>query len=167
MKDCDVVLVAVMSLDLSVHYGSFDARTFPDPSYRKAFGVASPEPSSALVLEEAVCRAEYKLIEACMRNSATYPGTFTFPENAQVGIDVGASPGGWSHYLSAHCAKVLSIDPGDMKPMPSNVVHMKKRVEECLDELTKANDIDALVCDMNSSSECLCEFVVKAPCSPA
>ena len=34
-------------------------------------------------------------------------------------IDVGASPGGWTQCLAAHCARVLSVDPGRYKDVIS------------------------------------------------
>ena len=75
-----------------------------------------------------------------------------------VGIDVGASPGGWSQVLSSHCSQVLAIDPGalaiDIEKTYSNVRHIpfvaqSEEVKRILLEEIQSSSVSFIVCDMN------------------
>jgi hypothetical protein len=68
-------------------------------------------------------------------------------------LDVGASPGGWSYQLAAApwVESVVAVDPGAMaSPMPENVVHLKKRIQDCGNDL-KGRQLHLYVNDMNAS----------------
>ena len=63
------------------------------------------------VVGHATCRAYWKLAEAVERYRYRLP-----PLSGGHGIDVGASPGGWTQYLiqSQYLSRVYSIDPGGL-----------------------------------------------------
>jgi 23S rRNA U2552 (ribose-2'-O)-methylase RlmE/FtsJ len=68
-------------------------------------------------------------------------------------VDVGSSPGGWTHFLaSAGFSKVLAIDPAEMDEAVlslSAVVHVRKRVEQAAEELRGHGPFSLVTCDMN------------------
>ena len=59
-----------------------------------------------------------KLVRESLANNPT----------SSVGLDIGASPGGWTAYLAERCNQVIAVDPAEMdegvKAKP-NVVHIK------------------------------------------
>jgi hypothetical protein len=67
--------------------------------------------ASPPMVGHATCRAYWKLAEALARYRYTPPSL-----SGAHGMDVGASPGGWTQYLiqSQGLAQVYSIDPGDL-----------------------------------------------------
>jgi len=71
-------------------------------------GKASPP-----TVGRATCRAYWKLAEAVDRYTSVLPSS-----SHGHGVDVGASPGGWTQYLiqSQNLSRVYSIDPGDLDP---------------------------------------------------
>ena len=168
MDDFDVTAFALVSpLDMSVHYGVLDLRSFQSPDVcnqaRKLWqftknGLAVLNDDEDAEQKKVVCRAGHKLLEAFLH---PFSKPFAFRSAASVAIDVGASPGGWSQTLSPNFERVLAIDPGDMSPMPANVTHVKKKVEDCMDMLKATRSIDALVCDFNASALCLRENVIR------
>jgi 23S rRNA U2552 (ribose-2'-O)-methylase RlmE/FtsJ len=97
---------------------------------------------------DVVCRAYYKLQEALER----YPISSTFLKD-KVGIDCGASPGGWTKYLIEQgCRQVYSIDPGALDESISqieNVLHYRMGYQEALPSLaTQGIQCDVMVSDM-------------------
>lgn len=85
-------------------------------------------------------------------------------------IDVGASPGGWTQYLSAISRKVLAIDPGELHDRVlklDNVVHIAAVIESnfaqaALKNATatiEQNCITACVCDINVSADVTAELL--------
>jgi len=74
----------------------------------------------------AICRAEHKLQEAI-----DLWGLAAALEGAE-GLDVGASPGGWSWVLAHAGARVTAVDPGELDPRVAAldaVTHLKVRAE--------------------------------------
>jgi 23S rRNA U2552 (ribose-2'-O)-methylase RlmE/FtsJ len=76
-------------------------------------------------------------------------------------VDLGASPGGWTEYLSSKRALVISVDPGSLNDSLSsriNVVHVRMTAEDALNEckrLIQESDFNRpgfLCSDMNVSS---------------
>ena len=76
------------------------------------------------------CRAYYKIEEAFARSGVRVRDDWKC-------VDVGASTGGWTSYLSARLSKrgrVWSVDPAALSgldPIPDNVTHLKMKAEEC------------------------------------
>lgn len=83
------------------------------------------------------CRAFHKIEEVEARFGHQFPpwwrDSFCDADTApRVAVDVGASPGGWTLFLSSRCTRVYAIDPGDLVPSVAalpNVTHMRARVE--------------------------------------
>lgn len=119
-----------------------------------------------------ICRAYYKMkeiIEGYLTNL-----NWKLPNNQQtIAIDIGASPGGWSQYLSPICNIIFSIDPGlisiDVLNTCNNIIHIKSLAESddtkniLLTNLTKNEKIINIkidknylkylyVCDINTSA---------------
>ncbi|RYG66504.1 hypothetical protein EON64_09600 [archaeon] len=63
-----------------------------------------------------VCRAQAKLKEVFSRNLALWQELLGNEHTFQLATDIGASPGGWTSFLSGTglCQRVLSIDNGDV-----------------------------------------------------
>lgn len=121
-----------------------------------------PESGVHSVQMDKVSRAYHKMKEVftridCLRLADTAQWT---------AIDVGAAPGGWTQYLSPLMKQVISIDPGELRiELPPNVVHLKKKVEDCMEELRKEAPVDMLACDMNMC-EALQAIEVMLPLAP-
>lgn len=99
-----------------------------------------------------VSRAAWKLCEVYRRRPQFNP---SLNGKKFVAVDIGASPGGWSYELAsmAGCEKVYAVDPGELStPIPPNVVHLQKKIEDCTEQLKNQSvKFDCVVCDMNSS----------------
>lgn len=77
----------------------------------------------------------------------------------RVGLDIGASPGGWSQFMARlGFEAVYAVDPGDLAPelpyAPEGPVHhLRKQAVPALQELVEAGRlrgaVDLYVCDMN------------------
>lgn len=69
------------------------------------------------------------------------------------GLDVGASPGGWTKCLLDYgCFHVCSVDPGNIlldKESMVKVRHLQKTIEQCTLQLSTMPKFDIIVCDMN------------------
>ncbi|KAG5182002.1 hypothetical protein JKP88DRAFT_349085 [Tribonema minus] len=80
---------------------------------------------AASIDAHAPCRAFYKLREATDRAGIAYQQNW----NA---LDMGASPGGWTHFLSPRVARVFAVDPGsmdaDVLALP-NVTYLRAKVQ--------------------------------------
>ena len=99
-------------------------------------------------------RAGMKLQELFMREGVV------LGEGAR-GIDVGASPGGWSYFLSTHCVAVIAVDPGELaSPVPVNVKHIRKLVQDV--DLRKEGPFDILCSDMNVPPQELLDITLRS-----
>jgi len=79
----------------------------------------SPLSCAKVVCLTPLCRAYDKLAEVVEVHFARWGWEALFMEtrDAVVGVDVGASPGGWSQFmLEIGCPKVIAIDPGLLAP---------------------------------------------------
>lgn len=104
------------------------------------------------VIENAVCRAQYKLSEAMIRT-----GVFqkSFPLDRQTyldsrgimfpkgpAIDIGASPGGWSVFLSSQgYSPVYAVDPGILTidaDQHKSIIHLRMLGQEAIQSLKRA-----------------------------
>lgn len=54
-----------------------------------------------------VCRGWDKELASLQKEHCVSGGV----SGGLLAVDVGASPGGWTQYLSPHCRSVLAIDP--------------------------------------------------------
>lgn len=74
-----------------------------------------------------VNRAYYKMAEIAVHSKLVRESLANNPTSS-VGLDIGASPGGWTAYLAERCNQVIAVDPAEMdegvKAKP-NVVHIK------------------------------------------
>lgn len=89
----------------------------------------------------AISRAENKLKEALSKFNISLDGE-------GYALDIGAAPGGWTKVLADYGYKVVSVDPGDLKPELENdprIQHYKCRIED----LDFENFFDIIVNDMN------------------
>eukprot|EP00941_MAST-03F_sp_MAST-3F-sp1_P000091 g91.t1 len=101
---------------------------------------------------QATCRAFFKLESALNRLSVSALGSIA----GCIGVDCGASPGGWTQCLVEHakCRRVFSIDPAKL-PYASRsdkVTHLQMKAEEALDLIEKQlgeEKIGIWVSDMN------------------
>lgn len=123
---------------------------------------------------EAVCRAFYKIKE-CYEQ--TFPLILSWPlpdPETCISCDVGASPGGWTQFLSRHCARVIAVDPGLLDPAVlslSNVTYIGATLQDScvstlLDELAVQHQLKLkmIVCDVNfkpsETAKMLCDHVI-------
>ena len=89
--------------------------------------------------------------------------------SAPTGLDVGASPGGWTSFLAASgCGAVIAVDPGKVEipaalPGAERVEHMAMKVEAAL-PLLAARGVrpDLYCCDMNADPSFVVDLVVQA-----
>lgn len=108
-------------------------------------------------VEVPISRAYFKMAEVVTRyvnrNEQTNE---SLNKSLVAGIDIGASPGGWSQVLSHLCSEVLAIDPGvlhiDLASTYSNVSHIPYTAQSTQTRVALLNlriPVRYLVCDMN------------------
>lgn len=90
-------------------------------------------------VEDNICRAAAKIEEIMRRNDWIYtePSLFT---HYQLAVDIGASPGGWTSFLSqsVDAKLILSVDRGDLlipPPRSPKIVYWQVHGEEAIDRL--------------------------------
>eukprot|EP01039_Chlorochromonas_danica_P011660 gene11660-13075_t len=87
---------------------------------------------------DAICRATNKLREIFSRNHSLWMKALDCEKKVfQLAVDVGASPGGWTSYLSQQiaCDLVISVDKGDLSlpaPWPAQVQHWRVLGQQAL-----------------------------------
>ncbi|CAM6083807.1 unnamed protein product [Calypogeia fissa] len=69
-------------------------------------------------------------------------------------MDLGASPGAWTQYLSKHIKRVIAVDPAPLhqQVLQPNVTHISKMAQDATAELvaySEGNGFHLLVCDVN------------------
>jgi len=95
-----------------------------------------------------ICRAYYKIKEVVDRVPLKL-------EKSMRAIDIGAAPGGWTHYLSKYVGEVIAVDSAELKiQLTPNIKHLKMKAEDAL-LLLAPNSFDLLVCDINHCSQVL------------
>lgn len=107
--------------------------------------------------EAVICRAEFKIEEAFK----------VFGIDAEPGmtaLDLGAAPGGWTHFLSRQGVQVDAVDPAKLDERvlkAKNVSHYKMLAQEFAETYTEKR-YDMIVNDMkmdtNESLDILCEM---------
>lgn len=104
-----------------------------------------------------ICRAEFKIEEACKVFD------IQIPEEARA-LDLGAAPGGWTHYLSQQGAFVDAVDPADLDEKVlklKSVKHYKMTAQEFAAKRS-FSEYDIMVNDMkmdtNQSVNITCEM---------
>jgi 23S rRNA (cytidine2498-2'-O)-methyltransferase len=89
-----------------------------------------------------ISRAEFKLLEALECFAIRLPAH-------GVALDLGASPGGWTHVLRQHGQYVTAVDPGELDPRLADdhgVRHKRMTAEAYLD--SDPDQFDLIVNDM-------------------
>eukprot|EP01137_Pigoraptor_chileana_P030752 Opistho-2@17673 len=94
-----------------------------------------------------VCSARFKLCETFFVFGIKPAPTWRF-------LDVGAAPGSWTSVLKTLVPEgiVVAVDPAELNDdclSASNVVHLRKKVEDCEAELRRYAPFDAVTCDAN------------------
>lgn len=107
--------------------------------------------------DDIICRAEFKIEEACK----------VFQIHVSDGmraLDLGAAPGGWTHYLSKRGVFVDAVDPAELHEdvlKMKNVRHYKMTAQEFVENETFPK-YDIMVNDMkmdtNQSVDITCEM---------
>ncbi|MBO5199202.1 MAG: hypothetical protein J6B85_11915 [Lachnospiraceae bacterium] len=107
--------------------------------------------------DDIICRAEFKIEEAFK----------VFDVNVTKGmkaLDLGAAPGGWTHYLSKRGIFVDAVDPAELNESVvrrENVAHYKMTAQEFAEKYVE-NAYDIIVNDMkmdtNESIDILCDM---------
>lgn len=97
--------------------------------------------------ENNISRAFYKIQEAVDRC-----GVEEWPQPTWNAVDIGASPGGWSLYLSEVVGTVYAVDPADLVVNRPNIVHLKGQLLNVLPQL-ESIPLHVIVCDMNADPE--------------
>jgi 23S rRNA (cytidine2498-2'-O)-methyltransferase len=107
--------------------------------------------------DDIICRAEFKIEEACK----VFKIELT---NGMKALDLGAAPGGWTHFLAKQGLFVDAVDPANMDEnvlRMNNVKHHKITAQEFVKN-RKAANYDILVNDMkidtNKSVDIICEM---------
>ena len=138
------------------HYVNIHQRLDANISHTSASTPESPpEPGREIVVngssvsfETVVSRAYYKLKEVFQLEPdlRLQPGARA--------IDLGGAPGGWTSFLAAQgCSLVASVDPGELHiSITPNIVHLQKKAELAVAELSSMAPFHCLVCDMNTYS---------------
>ena len=95
------------------------------------------------------------------------------PVHSARAIDLGGAPGGWTSFLAAQgCSLVASVDPGELHiHIAPNIVHIQKKAEHSLADLSHLGPFHCLTCDMNAYSLhsirlCLSLLPLLAPHAP-
>jgi hypothetical protein len=121
-----------------------------------AWGICEAElvylkpPTKNVIKEDKVSRAYFKLYEALLRFEVELP-------RGGKGLDVGASPGGWTQCLVERGLTVWAVDPAPLTLRPETMqsvvwlggLSSSPAVEE---RLKKDGPFDVIVCDMNQVS---------------
>lgn len=107
--------------------------------------------------EDVICRAEFKIEEAFK-----VFGIDVEPD--MTALDLGAAPGGWTHFLSRQGVQVDAVDPAKLDERvlkAKNVSHYKMLAQEFAEKYTEKR-YDMIVNDMkmdtNESLDILCEM---------
>ncbi|BBN14720.1 hypothetical protein MPTK1_6g13900 [Marchantia polymorpha subsp. ruderalis] len=71
-----------------------------------------------------------------------------------IAMDLGASPGAWTQFLSKHIQRVVAVDPAELngQVLQQNVTHIRKLAQDATEELvawSEGKGYDLLVCDVN------------------
>jgi 23S rRNA U2552 (ribose-2'-O)-methylase RlmE/FtsJ len=97
--------------------------------------------------ESNISRAFYKIQEACERC-----GVKEWPQPTWNAVDIGASPGGWSLYLSQVVGTVYAVDPADLVVSKPNIIHLKGQLLHVLPQFDNI-PVHMIVCDMNDDPD--------------
>lgn len=89
-----------------------------------------------------ISRAELKLEEVFLNNEELF-------RDSKMALDLGAAPGGWTHYLLNNGYKVTAVDPAKMSPtvQTKQMKHYKMTTQQFIREVT-LKEYDLIVNDM-------------------
>lgn len=109
--------------------------------------------------DDQISRAEFKLLEAISSFN------LKLPTNG-LGLDLGASPGGWTRVLLGHKMRVVAVDPADIDVRLRNhprVTHAREMAQSYFARSKKKFDI--IVNDMRMDVRESCDVMLQAaPC---
>ncbi|KDO25844.1 hypothetical protein SPRG_08788 [Saprolegnia parasitica CBS 223.65] len=118
------------------------------------FGVVPRRVIAEAPLADAVpCRAYHKLAEALLDQTP-------FPTGYRA-IDIGASPGGWTEFLSSAGAAVVAVDPGELTVAHPNVLHLPLLLEHALDQIAAMDKFHVCVCDINIRPQLMASLIAS------
>jgi len=148
-KDCEV-LVPRLPDDIVLDPREFSHILFAIRANRRWWWGIQPKAGltfmhKGLSKTHEICRAELKLKEVFDLFGISGPFRAT--------LDIGSSPGGWTKVLSTISGVTVSVDPGVLHPAvlsASGVVHIRKKVEDAIDELKSFSPFELIVCDINA-----------------
>jgi len=155
-KDCEL-LVPRLPDDIVLDPREFSHILFAIRANRRWWWGIQPKAGltfmhQGLTKPHEICRAELKLKEVFDLFGISGPFRAT--------LDIGSSPGGWTKVLSAISKMTVSVDPGVLHPAvlsASGVVHIRKKLENAIDELKPFSPFDLIVCDINAPFSSMAE----------
>lgn len=147
------ILHVVQHPDGSVRYSLRN----PDETYHT-------KPDGSARIPGQFCKAAGKLHEALLVTGFLEECV----QGQGIAIDVGASPGGWTHQLATHMETVVAIDPAELHPSVlalTNVHHIKKMSQEAGPEINSiigSRQVSLICCDANRHPYRLGEMLAPA-----
>mmetsp|Transcript_22350 Transcript_22350/g.53426 ORF Transcript_22350/g.53426 Transcript_22350/m.53426 type:complete len:349 (+) Transcript_22350:218-1264(+) len=110
--------------------------------------------------QESFSKAHSKLSEALQAAGASLEDCREW-----CAVDFGAAPGSWTAILADKVRQVIAVDPAELDPsaMRCNVVHLRKKAEDCIAEIRSLSSatggVDMLVCDINKPPRTMASVV--------
>lgn len=145
METCDKV-ISLTIINTSLYIG---VSNIIDNISNKAGGILFYSKNSDII-----CRAEFKIEEAVKYFNINL-------DDIQYALDLGAAPGGWTHYLSKNNVIVDAVDPAkldDKLMKDKNVIHYKMLAQEYVKKYNKEYDllVDDMKMDTRESIDIIC-----------
>ncbi|KAL3680978.1 hypothetical protein R1sor_023934 [Riccia sorocarpa] len=122
-----------------------------DGTYRYGFSSASQMYLAACDREDLA--KDYLARAALKLEEVTQVCGFALTKD-MIAMDLGASPGAWTQFLSRHIRRVVAVDPAEFseQALQPNVTHIRKLAQDATEELVALSEgkgYDMLVCDVN------------------
>ncbi|KAF0699783.1 Aste57867_9664 [Aphanomyces stellatus] len=120
------------------------------------FGVVEKRgvPALTAIPDAIPCRAYFKLQEV-LRDDCPLP-------HGCRALDIGASPGGWTNFLSSNgAATVVAVDPGELTiPVDGvSIIHLNMLLEEAHPILAEMDKFHLCVCDINVRPHLMAQLI--------
>ncbi len=122
--------------------------------FKKYYGIFPKEFFLRKEFYKKVSKAYYKVYEAVRRFKIPLSKDWTV-------LDLGAAPGGWTQFFSERVRRVVSVDPAELKVTGKNIVHIKKKAEESLEEIEQYSPYDLIACDINDDPRNVSRLLLK------
>ena len=121
------------------YYGIYNKKYYYKPNHQK---------------ENEINRAYYKIKEAMKR--------FRIDINKiEKVLDLGAAPGGWSYYMLNKNKIVIAVDPAELKIKHKNLIHIKKKLQDSIENIRKYAPYDLIMCDINENPLIIAKEIIK------